>query len=371
MAQIVKRITSSGENRYDVRTRIGGRVVTRTFRRRKDADVYSNTVETDKLRGVVLDPRRSRQPLEVVAAAWLKARTSKRPSSLARDRAIIDHHVVPVLGDRPVGGITRADIQALVDSWTASVAPSTVGRQYSCLRAIFTWAEDSEMIARNPCRAVRLPQVRLVDRPALTVTQLNRLADALGEDRAAMMWIGAVLGLRWGEVAGLRVSSLDMLGGKVIVDRQLARSSTLEPPKSAAGTRTLACPTWLLDDLASLLGRRKLTAANADELVFVTNAGSPLNYTNWRQREWLPACETAGLAGLKFHDLRSLAATALIDSGANVKTTQTRLGHSSPQVTLALYARATAAADRLAADAVGDVFRPRDGRAMRNESNRT
>lgn len=42
---------------YDVRTRIGGRVVTRTFKRRKDADAYANTVEADKLRGVARDPR--------------------------------------------------------------------------------------------------------------------------------------------------------------------------------------------------------------------------------------------------------------------------------------------------------------------------
>jgi site-specific recombinase XerD len=155
-----------------------------------------------KLR-VVLDPRQSRQPFENVARAWLKARTSKRESSIARDRAIVDHHVLPTLGDRPIGGITRADVQALVDAWTATQAPSTVGRQYSCLRAIFTWAEDSEIITRNPCRAVRLPQVRLVDRPALTVPQLDTLATVLGTDSAPMMWLGTVVGLRWGEVAGL------------------------------------------------------------------------------------------------------------------------------------------------------------------------
>jgi integrase len=105
-----------------------------------------------------------------------------------------------------------------------------------------------------------------------------------------MMWLAAVLGLRWAEVAGLTVNRLDVLGGTLTVDRQLARSGTIEPPKSVAGIRTLACPTWLLDELAALLSRRHLTAADGDALLFVAQRGSPLSYTNWRQRVWAPAC---------------------------------------------------------------------------------
>jgi hypothetical protein len=69
MAQISKRTTANGENRYDVRTRIGGRVIARTFNRRKDADNYATTLEADKLRGVVIDPRRARTPFMDVATA--------------------------------------------------------------------------------------------------------------------------------------------------------------------------------------------------------------------------------------------------------------------------------------------------------------
>ena len=77
-----------------------------------------------------------------------------------------------------------------------------------------------------------------------------------------------------------------------------------------------------------------------------------------------------GVGGLKFHDLQSLAATALIASGADVKTAQTRMGHSSPQLTLALYARTTKDADRHAADSVGELFRPRHGRDMESSEPR-
>jgi len=85
----------------------------------------------------------------------------------------------------------------------------------------------------------------------------------------------------------------------------------------------------------------------------------------------VPACERAKLPGLRFHDLRSLAATALVAAGVDVKTAQTRLGHSSPQVTLGIYARATAQNDRNAADAVGAIFAPRDGRGMKGPGRKT
>ena len=59
MSHITRRTTQAGESRYDVRTRIGARVVTKTFNRRKDADSYAATIEADKFRGVAIDPRRA------------------------------------------------------------------------------------------------------------------------------------------------------------------------------------------------------------------------------------------------------------------------------------------------------------------------
>ncbi len=73
--------------------------------------------------------------------------------------------------------------------------------------------------------------------------------------------------------------------------------------------------------------------------------------------------------GLGFHDLRRLAGTTLVAEGVDVKTAQHRLGHASPQVTLALYAQAVTTNDRDAADRVARRLGPegnvaRDERAM-------
>jgi integrase len=223
---------------------------------------------------------------------------------------------------------------------------------------MFAYAVDTERLQRTPCRRIRLPHVTLVERPELSADHLDRLAGTLGDDQGTMMWVGAVLGLRFAECAGLTVGDLDLLSGSLHVRHQLNRDRQLGPPKSDAGRRALACPAWLIDDLAAVLARRGLTAADADALVFVSPDGAPLHYSNWRRRVWRPATVAAGMPALRFHDLRSTAATALVAAGTDVKTAQTRLGHSSSRVTLDLYARATVRADRTAADAVGEYLRP-------------
>ena len=173
-----------------------------------------------------------------------------------------------------------------------------------------------------------------------------------------MMWLGALCGLRFAGCAGLTVDRLDLLASTITVDRQLLRDGTLTNPKTGAAYRTVAIPTWLSTELAGVLHRRSLNAENGDAFVFVTSSGAPLHYPNWRRRVWMPACERAELTGLVFHDLRSLAATVLVATGTDVKTAQRRLGHSSAKVTLDIYARATVAADREAAERVGEYLRP-------------
>jgi integrase len=64
----------------------------------------------------------------------------------------------------------------------------------------------------------------------------------------------------------------------------------------------------------------------------------------------------AGLHGASFHDLRRANASTLVAAGVDVKTARTRLGHSDPRLTLAIYAQVVPEADRAAATALGREF---------------
>lgn len=345
---------------YDVRTRIAGRVVTRTFKRRKDADAYAATIEADKLRGVAVDPRSGRLTVEELVDRWLAANPAKRSSTMARDRSAASLYVVPAIGAQTISSVTPANIQALVSDWSRRRAPRTVRRTYDVLRASFAFAVANDWLARSPCRGIKLPQITGTRRHDLTPEQVIALAQAVGEDYSAAIYLGGVLGLRWGEVAGLRVGRLDLLGQKLTVAEQITRGEhgrqVIGLPKSLAGTRTLALPAWLVELLAEHLARRGLTAAVPEAYVFVMPGGGPLDYSHWRRRVWLPACRAEECEGAAFHDLRRTAATLLVLEGVDVKTAQVRLGHSDVRLTFGLYPSAVAEADRSAAEAVGAYF---------------
>jgi integrase len=353
---IEARQTSNGV-RYDVRLRTpGGRQYKRSFRTRKEAETFQARELADQSRGGWVDPSRSVITLGEWAADWLTSNPAKRPSSLARDETILRLHVLPTLGTRPLATISPPDIQRLVNSWNKAAAPRTVRRQYDVLRALVRSAVEADRLTRSPCRGIKLPSRTAIDRHLIEPEELAALAIAVGPEYEPMIWLGALLGLRWGECAGLRVGRIDFLNRRLTVAEQATRVAhgriLFGPPKSAAGHRTMTMPAALVDRLSRHLASRGLSAAEHDALVFVSPAGGVIDYAHWRQRVWLPACQATGLAGLTFHDLRRANATALVAEHVDIKTAQVRLGHADPRTTLGIYARATGEGDRRAAEAV-------------------
>lgn len=346
---------------YEVRLRDpGGREYSRTFTTRRAAELFQAKERTDRSQGAWIDPRKAETTFGEVAKAWLESNPGKSESGAIRDEGIVRNHANPVWENRPVGSITRRDVQGLVGKWSRVQKARTVSRQYDVLRAIFNYAIDSDVLGRSPCRNIRLPKPETGRRQVLTGDQLAALAEAVGDTYRPMVYVGAMLGLRWGECAGLRVGDLDLLSRRVTVTEQRTRGRggrmVERAPKSMAGRRTLSVPQPLVDLLAAHLQQRGLTAAEADAYVFVGARRRPLQYSSFRQRVWQPACRTIGLPGLGFHDLRRLNATEMVRRGVDVKTAQARLGHSDPRLTLGIYAQATTDADRAAAELLGDLL---------------
>jgi hypothetical protein len=103
---IQKRSTNRGV-RYDVRVRdASGRVHTRTFSTKRAAEAYERDQLTKREQGAWTDPRSARTPFDLWARQWLSSDPAKRPKTLATDRNIIERHLVPALGSRPIGSIS-------------------------------------------------------------------------------------------------------------------------------------------------------------------------------------------------------------------------------------------------------------------------
>jgi integrase len=237
---------------------------------------------------------------------------------------------------------------------------------YQTLSAVLNAAVLDDRIARSPCRGIRLPAIQPIDRPVLTRDQLADLAEAMSPHHGTMVYLGAVLGLRWGECAGLRVGRIDFDRSTVTIAEQITRGvggrSVIGPPKSAAARRTLAAPPALMELLARHLELRGLTTSDGGAFLFATPDGEHLDYSNWLHRIWYLARRQARVAWAQFHDLRRANATGLMLEGIDLKTAQTRLGHTDPRLTLGIYAQATTEADRQAAERLGERFLPRQDR---------
>ena len=73
-------------------------------------------------------------------------------------------------------------------------------------------------------------------------------------------------------------------------------------------------------------------------LIFPNESGEPIDHHNMMKRRFLPALKAAKLPQIRFHDLRHTYASLLIHQGENIKYIQSQMGHSSPMVTLNVYA---------------------------------
>lgn len=384
MASIERRETSRGV-RYDVRYRdVTGRQREKAFRRKADADRFARTVEADKDRGLFVDPRLARTPLATVAAEWLASNPGKRGGTRDRDEQVVNGHIVPALGDRAVGSLTPADVQSAVNAWAAKRSARTVQREYAVLRAILNYAVQLDMIGRTPCRGINLPAAKRVKPHIVTPAEVAALAAGLGGtgDLGPMVYVGAVAGLRWGEVAGLRVGDVDRVARTLVVAQTVVRGRHgrigFGAPKSEAGWRSLAVPAELVGMLVEHVEARGLTMADRHALLFTAPGGGFLRYSNWVRRRWYPAAIAAGVgrmvevedgrngagarrqryAGLGFHDLRRANATELLAAGVDIKTAQTWLGHSEARLTLDLYAQAVTELGEAAAQRLGAKFLP-------------
>jgi len=342
-----------------------------TFVSKGDAQRWLSNIETTIHRGEWVDPAGGRMTVSDLADRWKAHDPSKRSSTKARDETILRLHILPTLGERRLREVTPADVQQIINEWAETQAPRTVDRHYDVLRAMFAYAVRSEWLSRTPCRNIKLPKVTGTRRRALSVEDVVALAQSIDPRYTAMVWLGAVLGLRWAEAAGLTVGSLDLLRNTVTVTLQLGRDRQLGDPKSDAGRRQFAIPQELSEILAAHMATNQLTGAEPDRLVFTTPQGQPLDYSHWRLRQWLPATAKAGLEGAGFHDLRRANATTLVAEGIDVKTAQTRLGHADPRTTLAIYARAVPESDRAAAAALGRAFFQRTQRSRTDRARGT
>lgn len=307
------------------------------FRRKLDADNWLDKKRGELVEGRWVDPNAGRKKFSAYAAEW-QAIQVHRPTTEAQVASNLKNHVLPILGDRPIGSIRTSEIQAWAKGRGEVLAPSTVEVIYNHLRAIFRAAVADKVIAESPCTdKVKLPRRERRKVEPMAVETVQAITEAVPSRYRALVMLAAGTGLRQGEAFGLTVDRVDFLRRTVKVDRQLillpGAGPEFGPPKTDASYRTVPLPQVVVDELAAHLAR---WPAGESGLIFTNDQGEPIRRTRFSD-VWRSAVKATKVDGAKFHDLRHFYASLLIRHGESVKVVQSRLGHASAAETLDTY----------------------------------
>ena len=308
-----------------------------TFATKGDAHRWLSAVETDMSRGDWHDPRLGDVSLSEWAESWLAIKAPNlQPTTVDLYRFMLRKYLAPRFGGMAVGRITTIQIQAwLTDLHGTRLSPSSVAKAYRLLNGIMGGAVDAGLIPRSPCTIKGAGSERHDEIQIPTPERVAAVARAVGPRWEAMVFTAAYGGLRWGELAGLRRRDVDLRSSRIKVTRKLAEVNgqfVFGPPKSAAGRRTIGIPSFVARSLAVHIDLYALPGD--DGLVFPSPEGEPMRRSNFRRRVWEPATAEVGVSGLRFHDLRHVAATLAATSGTSLKALMARIGHASPAAAL-------------------------------------
>ncbi len=290
-----------------------------------------------------------------------------RPSSHQTYKGYIDNHIKPHIGNIPLEKLTTMELQKFyrkllttgrverieAEKQPKGLSAKTVRNINQVISSAMDFAIAQKIISENPCKAVALPKIEHKEMQTIPAEQLQAfLTEAKATGVYEMYYIELATGLRRGELLGLRWEDIDMKQGIIRVRRQVARidGKIVEAPlKTKNSYRTVTISPQAIEVL------KQQKAKTNDQYVFPSPNGGPISpdsVNNMLGR----VLERARIPKVRFHDLRHTFATLALQNGVDIKTVSGMLGHFSAGFTLDTYAHVTTAAQKEAAQTMGNVL---------------
>ena len=219
---------------------------------------------------------RARRTLEETGKAYLhhlEHVLERKPSTIQDYKIMLDKHLVPFFGDRPLERIDADRVAAyMAGKRRDKLATKTVLNHLNFLHGVFAFAVKRSMVAANPVAAVDRPRAR-GSNPDIRFLELEEVEavlravpdDVYGPTERTLYLTAAMTGLRQGELIALRWKDIDWSAGRVRVRQNRVRGQ-YGTPKSRRGSRAVP----LADRVAGELERhfQRSTLQDDDDLVF-------------------------------------------------------------------------------------------------------
>jgi integrase len=255
----------------------------------------------------------------------------------------VRRHIKPHLGRVPLKKLHPPHVAALYSALEQKgVSAATRKHVGITLSSALNDAETMGLISNNPAKKVKKPKVDRAEIHPLDPEQLRVFLAATENDRLHALYVLAVdSGMRQGELFGLLWSEIAWDDATVTVVRSLEERygiHRLKDVKTKSSRRRIRLTPATMATL-NQHRRRQLAKGHyrEDGPVFCDTDGGWLRKNNFLTRSFWRLTKRAGLADVRFHDLRHTCATLLLLRGVNFKVVSRRLGHSTIKTTLDVY----------------------------------
>lgn len=314
---------------------------TKTCATRADA-----VAELNLLRAAANTPVHAEDPTTVGQwlSRWLEiGKTNWAANTYAQQESIVRNWVMDSIGAIRLARLTADDVRMMLAK--AKSEDGAKVRTLQLMRAVLLTAlnvaVDDGRIPLNPVAKVKKPTTESeAIRPFTEQEVATILRETKGGRYHAAYALGLTMGVRIGEILGLRAIHLDLNAGTVRIEEQLIDLKgrvSRGKPKTKRSRRTVHLTATAKEALkahAQILNAE----GNADsEYLFPARRGGPTRRTNFARRYWKSLLRRLKIDHRGFHHCRHTFATLALRDGVPVTVVSAILGHSSPDITYRVY----------------------------------
>ena len=308
-----------------------GQEHSRHFERKRDGQAWLDEVASSRLTGTYVAPAASRVTLAGFYADWAPRQQWATGTRKNADWAVDSC----TFRDVPFGKLRRSHVESWVKSMESALAPSTIQTRVRYVGGVLKGAVLDRALAVDPSVGVRLPQVRRLEHTMRipTPAEVQAVRDAAQPFLRPLLDVMAFAGLRIGEASAVKSTDVRWLQHELHVARQIQNRPGVReicPPKHGS-ERVVPVPAELTLRLSAHIAE---VGVHGDGWLLPGSPPSPDALRRWFEK----ACRAADVEGITPHDYRHFYASGLIRAGLDAVSVARAMGHSSPAITLNVYA---------------------------------
>ncbi|MER5707343.1 site-specific integrase [Streptomyces sp. NPDC002122] len=279
-------------------------------------------------------------------------------------------YLVPMIGSKRLESLGVADVRRFLVQLEKKTTAATAKESHRVLRTALTAACREELITRNVATLVEPPRAKARELSPWSLDEtLDFLAAARRDPLYAAFVLAITMGLRRGELVGLRWADVDLDHRVLYVRQQTQRRRGVlydDDPKGRR-RRAVPLPAMCIAPLRWHRMRQNDQRVKAGEewkgsdYVFTTRTGSPVEPRNV-YRSFTRVAASAGLRVIRLHDARHGCATLLTAAGVAPRVVMEILGHSQISITMDVYTHVVQDTQREAISHMDRLLKRRPGR---------